>query len=91
MVGKFLARAAVAGGVVAGAAYLIRKHDLVARGAAVAEDLIEKLATGAESLVAKGVGVTDDLLTRFANDPTPTTDAGPTDDAWARATRDGAA
>lgn len=65
MFAKILVKAAVVGGVVAGAVHLVRKHDLVAKGAAKAEDLLVQANKGANKLIVKAVEVTDSLLTRF--------------------------
>ena len=99
MIAKLLVRTAVAAGVVAGAAHLIKKHNLVEKTGVLAEAGVAKVQVG----ILRGVTYVDELLTRFADDPTPTTDAGPpvdedrgtgrvrggdvSDDAWARATR----
>lgn len=67
MVVKFLVRTAVAAGVVAGAAHLIRKHNLVEKAGELAERGVAKVETG----IMKGIGLTDSFLTRFAEDQTP--------------------
>lgn len=94
MFAKFLVKVAVAGGAVAGAVHLIRKHDLVSKAGVLAEAGVAK----AEAGIARGVAYVDAALTRFADDPTPTTGAPAaerpsapkhedvTDDVWASAT-----
>lgn len=94
MVVKFLVRTAVAAGVVAGAAHLVRKHNLIEKAGELAERGVAKVESG----IMKGIGLTDNFLTRFAEDqtsdsaeqsetPSSNGNGNGTQDVWTAATR----
>lgn len=65
---RALFKLGVVGAVAATTVVLVRKYDLINRGAELANRSVEAAAVKAEEFFAKAIGLTDELLTQFADD-----------------------